>query len=54
MGYRNAGCHLKLDKYIIKMDTTEMGFNFNHADMWFNPLDLPFDSYVFNNILFEF
>ena len=25
------------DKFIIKMDTIEMGFNFQQAGMWFNP-----------------
>ena len=36
------------------MGTTEMGFNVNQADMWFNPQILPFDWFVFNNVLFEF
>ena len=36
------------------MGTTEMGLNFNQADMWFNPEVLPFDSFVFKDVLFEF
>ena len=35
------------------MGTTEMGFNFNQADKWFNPHVIPFDS-CFKNVLFEF
>ena len=35
------------------MRTTEMGFNLNQADMWFNLLVLPSDSFVFNNVLSE-
>ena len=36
------------------MGTIEMEFNFNQAGMCFNPLVLPFDSFLSNNILFEF
>ena len=35
--YHNARGHPKYDKCIIKTGTTEMGFNFIEADMWFNP-----------------
>ena len=34
------------------MATIEVGFNFNQANVWFNPEVLPFDSLVFNNVLF--
>ena len=37
IGYHNAGGQPKCDKFIIKMGTTEIGFNFNQADIWFNP-----------------
>ena len=36
------------------MGTTELGFYFNQADMWFNPRFLPFDSFVSNSALFGF
>ena len=52
--YHNAGGHPKCDTLIIEMGTTEMGFDFNQPGMWFNPLVLPFDLFVFNNVLFEF
>ena len=35
--YHNARGHPKRGKYILKLGTTKMGFNFNQADMWFNP-----------------
>ena len=35
------------------MDTTEMGFDFNQADMLFNPYVVPFDSFVLTTI-FQF
>ena len=54
IGYHNAGGHTKCDKYIIKLGTIEMGFNFNQANMWFNPLVLPSKSFVFNNVVFKF
>ena len=31
-----------------------MGFDFNKADIWFNPEILFFDLLVFNSALFEF
>ena len=54
IGNHNVGGHSKYDKFIIKMDTTEIGFNFHETDMWFNPQVLPFDSFVLKNVLFEF
>ena len=36
-GYHIARGHPKCGKLIIKMGATKMEFNFNHADMWFNP-----------------
>ena len=37
IGYHNARGYPKCDKFIIKLGTTEMGFDFNEADMLFNP-----------------
>ena len=36
-GYHIARGHPKCGKFIIKMGATKMEFNFNQADMWFNP-----------------
>ena len=41
--YHDARGHAKCGKFIIKMGTTKMGFNFNPADVWFNPEVLSFD-----------
>ena len=35
------------------MGNTKTGFNFYQADRWFN-LGIPFDSFAFHNVLFEF
>ena len=52
--YHNAGGHPKCDEFIIKTGTTEMGFHFNQADMWFTSKSSPVRSFVFSNVLFEF
>ena len=33
----HMGMHPKRDRFIIKMDTINMGLNFNQLDMSFNP-----------------
>ena len=42
-GYHYARGHPKCGNSILKMGTTNMVFNFNQADMWFNPYVLSLD-----------
>ena len=37
IGYDNAGGQPKCDKFITKLGTIEIGFNFDQANVWFNP-----------------
>ena len=47
------GATPKWDEFMIKMGATKMWFDFDQADMWFNQWIISFDSFVFNNVLFE-